>query len=283
LSNGTRNIVGNVVLLEHVNTTIPDQQLATIFYVSGLGLTRDPYLMTGTENMWINIGRSQFHMPTATPQLVRGRIGLVVPDLAALARRLTVVSGKLSGTRFEFAPGDDHVDAISPWGNRYRCHAPDARFGPGVLGLTYLELDVPKDTADGVARFYREVLEAPAATFDGSTGRGARVTVGPYQHLLFLETDRPIADYDGHHIQIYVAQFDTVYQRLGERGLVTEVVRAQQYRFENIVDPASGSLLYRLEHEVRSTAHPLYNRPLVNRNAAQTNMNYVPGNDALRL
>ena len=30
----------------------------------GLGLTRDPYLMTGVGNMWINVGRSQFHLPT---------------------------------------------------------------------------------------------------------------------------------------------------------------------------------------------------------------------------
>ena len=41
--------LGNIVALEHVNTRIPDQQLATAFYVSGLGLTRDPYLMTGTD------------------------------------------------------------------------------------------------------------------------------------------------------------------------------------------------------------------------------------------
>jgi len=31
---------------------------------------------------------------------------------------------------------------------------------------------------------------------------------------------------------------------------------------------------------IRSTRHPLYNRPLVNRNPAQTNMNYAPGHDA---
>ena len=42
---------GNIVALEHVNVEIPDQQLATIFYVMGLGLTRDPYLFTGIGNM----------------------------------------------------------------------------------------------------------------------------------------------------------------------------------------------------------------------------------------
>ena len=43
--------VGNIVSLEHVNTQIPDQQLATAFYVMGLGLTRDPYQVVGLVNM----------------------------------------------------------------------------------------------------------------------------------------------------------------------------------------------------------------------------------------
>ena len=38
----TEEDVGNIVLLEHVNVQIPDQALATLFYVMGLGLTRDP-------------------------------------------------------------------------------------------------------------------------------------------------------------------------------------------------------------------------------------------------
>ena len=36
----TRQDLGNITLLEHVNVCVPDQRLATIFYVSGLGLTR---------------------------------------------------------------------------------------------------------------------------------------------------------------------------------------------------------------------------------------------------
>ena len=34
--------LGNIVGLEHVNLLVPDQGLATLFYISGLGLTRDP-------------------------------------------------------------------------------------------------------------------------------------------------------------------------------------------------------------------------------------------------
>src|SRR3954453_9557179 len=40
----TAEDLGNAIHLEHVNVTIPDQRLATQFYVVGLGLTRDPYL-----------------------------------------------------------------------------------------------------------------------------------------------------------------------------------------------------------------------------------------------
>jgi hypothetical protein len=34
--------VGNIVHLEHFNVIINDQRLATMFYVVGLGGTRDP-------------------------------------------------------------------------------------------------------------------------------------------------------------------------------------------------------------------------------------------------
>ena len=51
--------VGNILALEHVNVRIPDQGLATLFYIVGLGLTRDPYLMVGTDNMWANAGQQQ--------------------------------------------------------------------------------------------------------------------------------------------------------------------------------------------------------------------------------
>jgi len=106
--------LGNIVALEHVNVMIPDQVLGTAFYVSGLGLTRDPYLVTGITNMWINVGRSQFHLPTGKPQVVSGHVGLVVPDRAALLRRLAGVRKPLEGTSFAFAEHEDHVEVVSP-------------------------------------------------------------------------------------------------------------------------------------------------------------------------
>src|SRR3712207_7783122 len=64
--------LGNVVELQHVNVRIPDQGKATAFYIAALGLTRDPYLMTGTTNMWANVGVSQFHLPRGGPEVLRG-------------------------------------------------------------------------------------------------------------------------------------------------------------------------------------------------------------------
>jgi hypothetical protein len=39
--------------------------------------------------------------------------------------------------------------------------------------------------------------------------------------------------------------------------------------------------LFTIEHKMRSMRYPLYGRPLVNRNAAQTNTVYHPGHDAM--
>src|SRR6202041_3053098 len=73
--------LGNIVGLEHVNLQIPDQSLGTAFYISGLGLTRDPYMNTGLANMWVNVGKSQFHLPTGEPWVLRGAISLGMPYL----------------------------------------------------------------------------------------------------------------------------------------------------------------------------------------------------------
>jgi hypothetical protein len=277
-----RQDLGNIILLEHVNVTIPDQRLATIFYVSGLGLTRDPYLMTGIDNMWVNVGRSQFHLPSRGTQVLRGRVGLVLPDLAALEQRLHGVAPLLVETRFAWEKRDGCIEATCPWGNRYRCHAPAPEFGDTELAIAYVELDVPAGSAPGIARFYREILGAHAEVKGEAGAATAVVSTGSAQRLRFRETTRPLPDYDGHHIQIYIADFSGPHRRLREHGLVTEESSEHQYRFRDIVDPSSARRLFTLEHEVRSLTHPLYARPLVNRNPAQTNRDYVRGHDPFR-
>jgi hypothetical protein len=272
--------VGNIVALEHVNVRVPDQQLATLFYVVGLGLTRDPYLMPGLDNMWINIGQQQFHLPTGPPQVVRGHVGLVIPDFEALPARLAAVRSGLAGTRFDYAVEDKHLRVVSPWGNVIRCHPPGPAFGDMTLGLPYVEFPVPVGAAEGIARFYRAAVSAPATVGRNGAGTEARVTVGPRQELVFRETAAPLPAYDGHHLQIYLANFSGPHRWLAERGLVTEESSRFQYRFQDLVDPETGRVLFTIEHEVRSLRSPLYLRPLVNRNPAQRQPTYQHGRDA---
>ena len=277
-----REDVGNILKLEHVNVTIPDQSLATLYYVAGLGLTRDPYIMVTTNNMWINVGRSQFHLPTGKPQTVRGTTGLIIPDREALLQRLAAAKKHLDGTRFEYREGNDFVEASSPWGDRVRCHFPDVeRFGRVKLGMPYVELDVAPGTAKGIARFYREIMGAPATVEENGSGPAAHVRVAADQEMIFRETDRPIPAYDGHHIQIYITDFSGPYKKLGALGLVTMDTLEHEYRFIDIIDLDTKKMLFQLEHEVRSSRHPLYGRPLVNRNPAQSNTAYMPGHDAM--
>jgi hypothetical protein len=277
-----REDVSNIVHLEHVNVTQPDQRLATLFYISGLGFTRDPYLMVGLENMWINIGRSQMHLPTNHPQRLRGTIGLVVPDLTLLNERLARVAPALGGTEFRFADRDAFVDVTCPWGNRFRCHAPTAEFGETELAMPYVELDVAPGSAEGIARFYAENMGAATTIVNREDATTAAICAGRDQHLFFRETARPLPGYDGHHIQIYVADFSGPYQRLLERDLITLDADAHEWRFRDIVDVRTSRTLFTVEHEVRSLKHPLYGRPLVNRNPAQTNRLYVRGQDSFR-
>src|SRR6185295_14340833 len=117
----TAEDVGNIVHLEHFNCCIDDQRLAVLFYVVGLGGTRDPYIFTGFENIWLNFGRTQVHMPSR---------------------------------------------AVPPKAERLRCHAPAPEYGRTELGLVYVDFEVPVGTAEGIARFYNEVMKAPARVSD---------------------------------------------------------------------------------------------------------------------
>jgi hypothetical protein len=273
--------LGNSVHLEHVNVLVPDQRLATLFYITGLGLTRDPYLMVSDTNMWVNVGRSQFHLPAGQAQVLRGHTALVIPGRKALLDRLASVAKKLEGTAFSFGEHNDFVEATCPWGNRIRVYEPDAeRFGRIALGIPYVEFDVPPGTAKAIAAFYPEIMDIPAE-FKNGDGNVARVKVGKDQYLQFRETDRKHPDFDGHHVQIYVTNFSGPYQRLLKRGLVSQEDNQYQYRFKDIVDLESGKLLFTVEHEVRSATHPMYLRALVNRDPTQTNRNYAHGHDQL--
>ncbi|MEQ8397418.1 hypothetical protein [Thalassobaculum sp.] len=276
-----REDVGNIVHLEHVNLLIPDQRLATLFYVVGLGLTRDPYLMVGVTNMWVNIGRSQMHLPSRQPvaQRMCGTIGLILPDLDRAERSLASVRTDLSGTAFGFKRHDGALEVTCPWGNRFRCHAPDPAHGAIDLGMPYVEFDVPAGTADRIAAFYEAILGAPSRVDEVDGVACAHVHTGVHQTLRFREGANDLPEYDGHHVAIYIADFSSPYRKLLDRNLVSVETGQYEWRFQDIVDLQTGETLFTVEHEVRSLTHPLFARPLVNRNPDQTQPAYARGLD----
>jgi len=274
--------IGNIVGLGHVNTCIDDQHLATYFYITGLGYTRDPYLNTGPTNMWVNVGMAQFHLPMGKPDVLRGVTGLVMPDREALLSRLKRVQKPLEGTKFQFRESNDGVETVCPWGNRITVHTPDVdRFGRVQLGMPYVRFDVRPGTAERIARFYREVIDAPSEVKKNGAGPEAKVQVGENQYFYFRETDKPEAPYDRHHVQIYLTNFSRPYKKLLELGLITVETNDYEYRFKDVIDLDTREVLFTVEHETRSATNPMYARPLVNRNPAATNMDYKPGHDSM--
>lgn len=281
----TTQDVGNILCMEHVNLLVPNQEMALTFYAEGLGLTRDPYMMVSTDNMWINIGEQQFHLPTRGEQKLRGHIGLVVPDLDALKQRLVNLreSGKLADTPFTCGEKKDYVEVTGPWGNKFRCHAPSEKFGRMALGIPYVEFTVKTGTAKGIARFYKKILQAPTTVTKKGKLYTTKVQTGNNQSLIFCETDKSLPKYDGHHLAVYVANFSKAHKFLKQHDLITQESDDHQYRFEDIVDPKTGKKLFKIEHEVRSMYHPMFGRErnFVNRNPVQNLQAYSRGHDAL--
>ena len=155
--------LGNSIHLEHVNVTVPDQRLASLFYVTGLGLTRDPYLMVSDTNMWVNVGqepvsfaeRKRAGAARSYRPRHRGPRGAARP--AGIGRQ------EARGHGVRIREHNDHVEATCPWGNRVRCYEPDAaRFGRITLGIPYVEFDVPVGSAQGICAFYPEIMGMPA-------------------------------------------------------------------------------------------------------------------------
>ena len=276
--------IGNIVGIGHVNVCITDQHHGTDYYVTGLGYTRDPFLNTASRNMWINVGMSQFHLPMGTPDVLRGVVGLVSPDRAALLDRLARVRKTSSSTapssssaRATIASRRSARGATASTSTRRTLSASAA----SMLGMPYIRFDVRPGTAEGIARFYREILDAPSQVHKNGAGPEARVQVGEKQYFYFRETDAPETPYDKHHVQIYLSDFSGPYRKLLDLGLITMESNQYEYRFKDVIDLDTKEVLFTVEHETRSQTNPMYGRPLINRNPAATNMDYKPGHDGM--
>ena len=67
-----------------------------------------------------------------------------------------------------------------------------------------------------------------------------------------------------------------------KRGLVFEESSQWQYRFKDIVDLDCGQVVFTIEHEVRSMTHPMFARPLVNRDPDNSIRTFAAGHEEFR-
>ena len=71
--------------------------------------------------------------------------------------------------------------------------------------------------------------------------------------MIYRETNAELPEYDGHHIQITLADFSGPHKKLLERGLIAEESDQHQYRFLDIVDVDTNKPLFRIEHDSKPT------------------------------
>ena len=282
--------LGNFLFFDHVNMQVTDHRLATLFFIEGLGLTRDPYRNVGVRNMWANVGTQQFHLPIGQPPRFAGEVGVALPDLEQVAVQLELVREPLRGTAFEFAReaggnGSGHahesVRVIDPWGRQLRLFRANAFPGRNPLAIPYIEFYVAPGTHEGIARFYREVIGAPVEILNAAGEPTAHVFSGPHHALRFREKRGETPSGHALHVALYLTRFWEVYQRMEALGIVFEKAANEQFRFMDIpaLNPSGkpGAPLYSIEHEMRSAYHLDYRRPLVNRMVAMPNEpGYVP-------
>ena len=151
--------LGNAIHLEHVNVTIPDQRIASLFYGAGLASPatrtdgdgrqhvdeRRPQPIPSAERQAAGAARQDrdcHRRPRGPAQAARHREAEARRHQVRLHRDTTITSRRP-------APGATHPPA-----------EPDAaRFGRINLGIPYVEFDVPVGAAKGIAKFYREMID----------------------------------------------------------------------------------------------------------------------------
>lgn len=262
--------VGGILHLEHVNFPVADYDLAAAFFMAGLGFTRDPYTRADETNMAVNVGLQQFHLPRkqeGTPPL-HGVIGLITPELDAVKARCDQLAaeGIFDGTPYRYTVSPDYHDIVSPFGVRLRLHPTGSLPFPRVLGLPYVEFDVPAGSAAGIGRFYQQVMQAPVVFSESGGRRAVQVTMGPYQWVRFVET-ASAGDFDNgpFHIAYFVSRYNAVFDMLQGRGIRTGGGSDQVFFFNDLFDPETGKPAFAFGNEVRSVYHTDFMRPLVNR------------------
>ncbi|OQR91054.1 hypothetical protein ACHHYP_05033 [Achlya hypogyna] len=289
-----------IALLEHINLAIEasgDVTTATgRFYLDVLGCARDPRL---DWMVHANVGLGQFHLLPNQPgnQRINGEIALFFSNLDDLVARVRDHGHKLEVNVGDMAPGSisswnfaqatyvyRHLVLHDPSGNRIVCFQSPQGYvdqsralgaHPGAAahgdGLAYIKFLVRPGAARGIGAFYEQLLGAEVTTQSVVATpalQSSSVTCGPLQQLIFEETSALLHPYDGHHICIYVHDFEGSYKACAAKQLVwtnpifedkcdswEETQKWDQYRILHIVDPATNERLLELEHEIRPLHH----------------------------
>lgn len=262
--------VGGILHLEHFNFEMLEHDMATIFFMNGLGLTRDPFRRADENNMGVNIGLQQFHLPRrgrATPPFY-GEIGLVVPDIKVIKARLNRLKniGRFDGSQFEMlSAGRGYLQVRSPWGVCLRLLAAGKIPFQRPLGLVYVDIPVAPGKAEPIAGFYRSVMNAPATVRKMNGEVTAVVTMGPFQEVRFRERELDDHNLYDFHIAYYISN----YNQIRDQAIAADCLQGdgmeQLFFFAGPFDPESGEVILQFVQEARSIYHPDYMRPLVNR------------------
>ena len=235
----------------------PTSSSPPCFYVVGLGLTRDP-VPDGRPHE--HVGQ---HRPAAVPPADRAGPGRCGATWDSSSRTSTSCRAAWPWSGWPargdavrlLGRGQAHPRGLA-WGNVIRCHPPGPAFADMTLGMPYVEFAVEQGTADGIARFYREALGAPASVSrngggdDGaghgraSAGAGLPRDCRPHSAL------RRAPRADLHHELLGTAPLA---RRAGarHRGEQLVPVPLREHR-----GPDSGRVLFTIEHEVQSLRSP---------------------------
>ena len=170
---GTQD-VGNVLALEHVNVTVPDPELAALFYVVGPRLHPRPlHRLRRPPTCGSTSARSSSTCPRATRRCCGARSASCVPDL----EQLKAAPGPLRAALRR--PPGGHGLRVHRGRRRHAAdHLPVGQPVPGARGRATPSAasasacptstsTSPPGAADGIARFYDEVIGAPASRHRG--------------------------------------------------------------------------------------------------------------------
>ncbi|KAJ1630076.1 hypothetical protein T492DRAFT_907122 [Pavlovales sp. CCMP2436] len=243
------------LLLEHINVNVPDRELARKFYVTALGGIENPS-GTNERQLHVNVGVSQFHLPTLRSVLGREPVDVAQRWGGTLellsSEPLANIAARVQAAGYSCVESGDALAIEGAYGSSLVVRRANPALASAVaerqghaggsgslLALTRATLLCPAGHAGRIARFFSRVLgvlvdeEAGRATvhFESHAGLAA-------QQLVFEEsTDAQAAD---------------AYDRSEAAG----ALEYGQFRIKDCYDPdLPGELGIVFELEVRYPRH----------------------------